>query len=487
MAAEEAKTVELAAIIREIQDRVRARYPIHTAGETNIPLADLTNTVHARDRAEAKVAAIGTVNPRPPGLVNNVIQAAKRGIARSFNWLLRDQIEFNRASVDCVNTLMEAINEGNRAIKALAVQTDRRFEELRQDLRVESETLRQAADKLQTRSVEIAAIGPEFNDIRQHWIHWRQEWERKLSINEVQFLRSVADLQSGFHHRSTLMESTFRDLVASQHKDYNAALERTGAEIQKTFWKDIDAVRSEFEKLIHYELRIVRQRATALSFPGGAAVGGPAEPAVDWIRFADGYRGKFEDIRDRQRRHVEKFQGCRRVLDLGCGRGEFLDCLREAGIAATGIESNAEMAGFCRSRGLEAEMADMFAYLAQSKNSIDGIFCSQVVEHLPPARVPELIALAAAALEPGGRILLETPNPECLAIFASHFYIDPTHQRPVPATLLGFYLEEAGFKGISVEYLNPAIETMPSLASLPEEFRHAFFGGLDYAISARRI
>src|SRR5581483_8876647 len=130
--------------------------------------------------------------------------------------------------------------------------------------------------------------------------------------------------------------------------------------------------------------------------------------------------------------------------------------------------------------GLQVECADLFSYLAaQPGESFDGIFCSQVIEHLPPERVPEMVKLAAGRLEPGGVLAIETPNPECLAIFASHFYLDPTHTRPVPHPLLVFYFEEFGLGGIEVKKLSPAVESMPSLASQPEEFRAAFFGGLD--------
>ena len=82
---------------------------------------------------------------------------------------------------------------------------------------------------------------------------------------------------------------------------------------------------------------------------------------------------------------------------------------------------------------------------------------------------------------------METPNPECLAIFATHFYLDPTHTRPIPPPLMAFYLEEAGLGRIEVERLYPAVDTMPSLAALPEDFRKEFFGSLDYAIFGRKL
>jgi hypothetical protein len=98
-----------------------------------------------------------------------------------------------------------------------------------------------------------------------------------------------------------------------------------------------------------------------------------------------------------------------------------------------------------------------------------------------------LVKLLSQKLRLGALAAIETPNPECLAIFATHFYLDPTHNRPVPAPLLRFYLESAGFGSVEIERLAPAVDSMPALAELPSGFRDAFFGGLDYAIFARKL
>jgi hypothetical protein len=113
--------------------------------------------------------------------------------------------------------------------------------------------------------------------------------------------------------------------------------------------------------------------------------------------------------------------------------------------------------------------------------------CCQVVEHLPPERLPEMIRLLHAKLRPGALVAIETPNPECLAIFATHFYLDPTHRHPIPAALLSFYLEEAGFGAVRIERLSPAIQSMPSVAELPPAFREEFFGALDYVALAVKL
>jgi 2-polyprenyl-3-methyl-5-hydroxy-6-metoxy-1,4-benzoquinol methylase len=462
---------ELLEVIQAVRDRVRARYPSGSAG-AGAPLADLMPVVHARDAAEAKVAAIGSVNPRASGLGNSIVQTAKKLVSRALDWHVREQVEFNRAAIGCVEALLGALNDVNRSLAALTGDFAARQEELRGQLEEARQEVR------------------ELRDMRSHWSAWRVEWERKLSVNEVQFLRSVADLQTAFQHRVSLIESNFRDLVKSQHGDFTTALERASIDIQQRLWSDLERIRGEYERLIHEELRLVRQRAGALVQAAprpSVREEADAAPDLDWLRFAARFRGSEERVRDLARFYVPHFAGCRGVVDLGCGRGEFLEVMKEAGILARGVDLNREAVALCRAKGLDAEAADLFDHLAALADaSVEGIFCGQVVEHLAPHRLPELVRLAAAKLARGGVLAIETPNPECLAIFATHFFLDPTHSRPIPSALLVFYLEECGFGRIQVHRLSPAVESMPSLAALPEEFRRTFFDGLDSAVIARR-
>jgi O-antigen chain-terminating methyltransferase len=279
--------------------------------------------------------------------------------------------------------------------------------------------------------------------------------------------------------------------VRGQHKDFEGALERFATDIQKRLWADLEKMRVEYERVIHAELRVLRQRGTA-SAPLAPVTeprpSGSGAQNFDYTRFAERFRGTEEYVKERQRVYLGDFAGRREVLDIGCGRGEFLEMMRDAEVPARGIDLGAESVALCRSKGLNAEEADLFEYLdGLPESSLDGIFCSQVVEHLPPDRLPEMIRLCASRLQRNGVIAIETPNPECLAIFATHFYLDPTHTRPVPHPLLSFYLEEFGVGGIVVRRLSPAVESMPSLASLPEDFREAFFGGLDYAVIGTKL
>src|SRR4051812_3171237 len=228
--------------------------------------------VHARDSALGKVAAIGTVNPRAGGPINSLVQAWKRFVSRVLDWHVREQVEFNRKSVACVDAAIESFSEINRALVALG-----------------------------SRIAAQEQIGRDLTDIRSHWADWRVDWEARLAQNEMQFLRSVADLQAGFQHRVDLMDASHRELVRAQHKDFKAALERFAGDIQKRLWADLERIRLEYERLIYSELKTIRQRA-ALTI-GQAAETAKTEPAkaadlgFDYGRFAERFRGTEEYVK----------------------------------------------------------------------------------------------------------------------------------------------------------------------------------------------
>jgi len=360
--------------------------------------------IHARDMAEAKVAAIGSVNPRRGGPVNWLIQWAKRIVARALDWHVREQVEFNRAVLACVQATLEALKETHRAMAS--------------------------------------------EDFRARWEEWRKGFESRHSAEEIHVLRTISELQAAFEQR-----------VQQQHGEFTAALDRNTTEVQQRLWKDLEQVRAEYETLIHRELTVIRQRLLAQSAPPAAPSPVGAEPApvsIDWLRFAEQFRGSEERVREHQRRYLARFAGAADLLDLGCGRGEFLEAARDAGLTARGVDQNAECVALCRAKGLDAEQADLFSYLnSLPDDSLGGAFCSHVVEHLSPEQLPSLVNLLAWKLRPGAAVAIETPNPECLEIFATHFYIDPTHTRPVPPVLLRFYLEETGFGNIEIERLAP--------------------------------
>jgi SAM-dependent methyltransferase len=184
------------------------------------------------------------------------------------------------------------------------------------------------------------------------------------------------------------------------------------------------------------------------------------EPFFSKDHFEEAFRGTREDLLERYRDLATRFRDCGPVLDIGCGRGEFLELLGAEGIEARGVELDPDLAETCRARGFDVVHADGLDVLrAAEKGSLGGIVLIQVVEHLTPQQTVELVLLAADRLRPGGRLLLETVNPQSLYVYAHALYVDPTHTQPVHPAYLAFLVREAGFSGVEIDWRSePASE-----------------------------
>ena len=199
--------------------------------------------------------------------------------------------------------------------------------------------------------------------------------------------------------------------------------------------------------------------------PNDRVAAGPPQPtgpdldAYKYVCFEDSFRGSREEIMAHQRPYLSYFDGASDVVDVGCGRGEFLSLLHEGGITARGVDANAEAVERCREHGLDATRADALEYLrGQADESIGGLFSSQVVEHLEAAYLQRLLDEAHRALRPDSRIVLETLNPACWMAFFSAYVRDFTHRHPLHPDTLSYLLRSSGFVDIEVVYRSPLPE-----------------------------
>ena len=242
------------------------------------------------------------------------------------------------------------------------------------------------------------------------------------------------------------------------------------------------------ERLARVERRGAPAGGTA---PARTVAAQPAAAAVpDYFAFEARMRGSTATVRDRQRVYVEDFRDAAPVLDLGCGRGELLGLLREAGIEARGVDADADMVAYARGEGLEVEQADVIAYLESlSDGSVGGMFAGQLVEHLPPPALLGLLELAAAKLRAGGLLVAETINPLSPLALRSYF-ADLTHAQPLVPETLALLAGQAGFRDVETRFLNEpaaklALPDDPVLAENARRLNEILFCALDYAILAR--
>jgi O-antigen chain-terminating methyltransferase len=202
---------------------------------------------------------------------------------------------------------------------------------------------------------------------------------------------------------------------------------------------------------------------------GSSRVFSPLD-SYKYVGFEDQFRGSRDVIRARLESYLPFFAGATDVLDVGCGRGEFLELLAGAGVSARGIDVNHEMAELCRARGLDVAEADAVGYLSTLADaSLGGLFAAQVVEHLQPGYLLQFLELAYHKVRPGGRVVLETLNPACWAAFFDSYIRDITHVWPLHPETLKYLVLASGFTRADLEYRSPvAPENRLQAIALPE-------------------
>lgn len=218
-----------------------------------------------------------------------------------------------------------------------------------------------------------------------------------------------------------------------------------------------------------------------------------------YVAFEDAFRGKRDDIKARAAyylgplREAGILDGV--VLDLGCGRGEWLEVLKEHGYVGRGVDLNEAMTDDARALGLDAIHADALAYLRSLPDaSVAAVTSMHLVEHLPEAVLVRMIDEVLRVLRPGGIVALETPNPENITVGSCYFYLDPTHKNPIPPVYLQWLVARRGFEDATVHRLFdhrggmnlPALANEIPGASQVNAIAEWFTAATDYAIVARR-
>jgi len=300
-----------------------------------------------------------------------------------------------------------------------------------------------------------------------------------------------------------------RDRVASSLSTTRAEL------ILEAFDRRLESLSRRLQGLLALRDRVEAQGEEVRALrdagaPSAPAAGRPAPSAplpdllddAVYVAFENRFRGSRDEVRERLRPYVELFAGLAPVADLGCGRGEFLELLREAGVSGLGAETNAQAAAHCREHGLEVSASDLLSFLAaRADGALGGVFAAQVAEHLPPRVLLSLLRESHRVLRPGGLLLLETVNPRSLTGFLEVYNRDLTHERPLHPETLSFLAAAAGFTDVRVELRSPVdpaaqlqpvpVDGLPARAAetLNENVARLnalLYGPQEYALLARR-
>jgi SAM-dependent methyltransferase len=294
--------------------------------------------------------------------------------------------------------------------------------------------------------------------------------------------------------------------LATDQRRFNAAVLRLSDALTRrddsqdgrlaTLDGELREVDQRLRRLVELEERLTRleRRGREPAARPAAAASAPAVASQaalpDYFAFESRMRGSTNTIRERQLPYVEDFRDAAPVLDIGCGRGEFLALLREAGIEGRGVDLDADMVAYARGEGLDVEQADAVEYLQGLEDgSLGGVFAAQLVEHLPAPTLVRLLELAAVKLRQGGLLVAETINP-LSPLALRNYYADLTHAQPLVPETLELLARQAGFGSVEPRYLNAPEERLtvpddPVIAANVRRLNELLFGPLDYAIVAR--
>jgi SAM-dependent methyltransferase len=302
---------------------------------------------------------------------------------------------------------------------------------------------------------------------------WREVWREDLRFPEPAtglkgaLLRLVRRIVGRASLAEIERQRNFNLALLELIEDERRTLAAATVEIQR----EVAAARIELDSLLRLAVErndallsaVDRKAETALARVRDLAL--PllqSQPdrarAEEWLyrRLEEGLRGGESEVREALAPYLEYARRSAPALDVGCGRGEFLELCRDSGIEAKGYDTNARSVADLQARGLNAAVAPIPSCFGEhAEGSVGSILAAHVAEHLPVGALIELFAEARRVLRPGGFLMLETPNAESLAVSASDFWRDPTHLAPRHVAALTLLAREYGFAVEEVRAVHP--------------------------------
>ena len=349
------------------------------------------------------------------------------------------------------------------------------------------EARRHADDLTANTAIQIAAQAQELRD-------QQQALSRRQDVEKVEFLNTQQQLKSELDQQATKQQQLRSEMLDEQ----TTKLQQLKSEIDEQMQQFLLRQQRRHDELAAQEGRLrVLLEGVAEVIPGSSFAQLATEEAdhlLDglYASFEDQFRGKRDEIRERLQVYVpilKEAQIAEDVLDVGCGRGEWLELLESEGIKARGLDRNRIFIDECRRAGLDVVEADALTHLRSLPGeSLNAVTSFHLVEHLPFETLIKLLDEMVRTLRRGGLLILETPNPENLLVGGCNFYADPTHRHPIPSQTLQFLLESRGLHNIRILKLRPWDEAkIEGDSEIVKRFNEMFYSAPDYGIIATRI
>jgi SAM-dependent methyltransferase len=366
---------------------------------------------------------------------------------------------------------------------------------------IESMSLEQQAIVKRQREVN-EAIETRLSTVREYFEQSTTNLTRKVEEGaqaqlrqQQQLSQTVAEQERQLSERQQQLAQQTQQIegLSAQQQDLARQLE----EQARSLHRRQQETRTE---LIIQERRLValleesHAQPLGISQPRRDLLAGEADHLLDplYASFEDQFRGDREEIKNRLRVYLpllKEAMVAADVLDIGCGRGEWLELLKNEGVAARGVDRNRVFVDQCRQIGLDVVEQDALDYLGSlAEKSLNVITSFHLVEHLEFEELIRLLDEMIRVLKPGGMLILETPNPENFMVGSYSFYADPTHRNPIPSPTLQFLLESRGLDRVSVMKLRPwDAAKIEGDTEIVKRFNEYFYGAPDYGIVGWKV
>jgi O-antigen chain-terminating methyltransferase len=387
----------------------------------------------------------------------NLISKLQKFILKAINFLFKDQREVN---FNLILSLKESLTINHQLIaeiKTLKTQIDdclitvnARFQAANEHLNIVDSSIQELDKKIVAVDNSIQAANEHLNIVDNSI----QELDKQIVAVDTQF--------QGMNERHFRNDSYLKNDLMQQKRLISLFLEEARQRLPEPFNQEqLQTFASEEEHLLN-------------SF---------------YVAFEDHFRGTREDISDRLKVYLPLIEKANvgtpdaPILDVGCGRGEWLELLKESGYISRGLDINRFMVEQCQARGLETIEADVINYLQSlPENSLGAITGFHIIEHLPFKTLMRLFSETVRVLKPQGLVIFETPNPDNVLVGSNTFYLDPTHIHPLPSPTVKFMAEMFGLYDTQVITLHPYPENAKvDGQGIAERFNDHFYGPQDYA------
>ena len=428
---------------------------------------------------------VGQLNPRKGGLYNDAIQFLKKVMRRSLSWYTRPIHYFQGGVIRALQQTLVLLQGHEDSLQMISRELARQSGVIQRGSQKSSKQRGLTAG-------EIAALECRTVTLEQRLSQARDEFEEKLFLMRAEFdakrSQTHAELDAKQAGARAVQDEKLAQATGSFGQCFahlTDTLHALGDEFKRISneVREVHALGDEVKRIRNevHEVKIggrVRDRDLRRFFHD-VQVGeiGPSKPAelppvpamfpsgltsnsqFDYFLFEELYRGDEATIAIRQKEYLELFRAQSNVLDVGCGRGEFLELLRDSGISAKGVEFGTDQYLLCREKGLDVVQQDLFEYLeALPDESLGGLFSAQVIEHLSASDQLRFVSLAYFKTRIGSPVVFETINTQCVFAVMRNFFLDPTHVRPMHPETLKFAMESAKFHDVELRFSAPMSE-----------------------------